>query len=121
MRYALAGLAIWLGTLAVPNAAIAQGADPAPVRIRVIDSFSGDGLAGARVAFPELGLSEETNRAGIASFDAVPSGDREMQASRAGFATASQVRVTPVPLVAVRFRGAFGYCVDVRNTWRLQA
>jgi hypothetical protein len=90
MRYALAGFAIWLATCGLPELAFAQDLEVAPVRVRVTDSF-GDALAGARVGFPDLGLFTESDRSGVASFDAVPIGDRALQVTRLGFATASQV------------------------------
>jgi carboxypeptidase family protein len=97
MRYPLAGLAVWLLTCALPDLALAQ--DVAAVRIRVTDGFSGDALSGARVAFPDLGLSAETDRTGIASFD-VPVGEHALQVTRLGFARGSQVvSVKPGALV----------------------
>jgi hypothetical protein len=100
MKYALAGLGIWLALCWSPDVAFAQGPDVAAVRVRVTDGFGGDALAGARVAFPDLALVAETDKAGIASFDAVPVGDRTLQVTRLGFAEGSQViSVKPGALV----------------------
>jgi hypothetical protein len=91
MRYPLALLGVWLATCALPDLALAQVADVAAVRVRVTDGLGNDNLSGARVAFPDLELTRETDRSGIASFDAVPVGEHKLQVTRLGFATASQV------------------------------
>jgi hypothetical protein len=96
MRYGLAGIGIWLATCGLPDVVLAQGLEVGSVRVRVVDGFSGDALAGARVGFADLELFRETDRAGVASFDAVPAGERTLQVTRLGFATVSQVlSVTP--------------------------
>jgi hypothetical protein len=121
MRYALA---VWLATCALPAAAAAQGLDSAPVRIRVIDNINGDGIPGARVAFAGLDLAKETDRSGVASFDAVPAGERTVQVTRLGFASASQtLSVQAGALIEAQVTltlqpvGVDGIHVNARRQW----